>query len=60
MATVTGKIIVTIDLPSATNPTVEERTFTFEDEDSVTGECDLVFVSAADGGPTMRPSKPRF
>jgi hypothetical protein len=29
-------------------------------EDNETGVCDLDFISASNGGPVMRPSKPRF
>lgn len=56
----TGKVTISIDLPSATNPTVKEEPFEFEDEDSMTGTIDVDFTSAQDGGPVMRPSKPRF
>jgi hypothetical protein len=61
MATVNGTITITIDEPSASTPTVSTQAFTYDDEEDMTGVCDIEYLaSTSSGGPVMRPSKPRF
>lgn len=60
MATRNGTITITIEEPDADNPTIVTETFTYDDEEDMTGTSDIVYLAGSGGSGTMRPSKPRF
>lgn len=55
MAQKTATISITIDEPSASTPTTESITFTYEEENDFFESCDIEYLSEGSGGPIMRP-----
>jgi hypothetical protein len=61
MATRNGTITISIDEPNSSDPTIQTESFTYDDSEDMNGSCDITYVSSeSEGGPVMRPSKPRF